>query len=48
MNLPSLVKFENIVKPGGQLFVNTSLIKEKPSRNDVEVIDIDATGLLWA
>lgn len=45
MNLPSLVKFENIVRPGGQLFVNTSLIKEKPSRNDVEVINIDATGI---
>lgn len=30
MNLPSLVRFENMVVPGGKLFVNRSLIKEKP------------------
>ena len=45
MNLPSLTKFESMVKPGGQLFVNTSLIKEQPSRNDVEIYNIDATEI---
>ncbi len=45
MNLPSLTKFEGLVKPGGQLFVNTSLIKEKPSRNDVEIFNIDANEI---
>ncbi len=45
MNLPSLIKFEGMVKPEGQLFVNTSLIKEKPSRNDVEIYNIDANEI---
>ncbi|MEL7657558.1 MAG: 2-oxoacid:acceptor oxidoreductase family protein [Bacillota bacterium] len=45
MNLPSLTKFESLVKPGGQLFINTSLIKEESSRNDVEIYKIDATGI---
>lgn len=45
MNQPSLVKFEGMVKPGGQLFVNTSLIKEPPSRNDLEVYSIDANEI---
>jgi 2-oxoglutarate ferredoxin oxidoreductase subunit gamma len=45
MNLPSLAKFEGLVKPGGQLFVNTSLIKEKPSRNDVKIYNVDANEI---
>ena len=45
MNLPSLTKFESMIKPGGQLFVNTSLIKEQPSRNDVEIYNIDANEI---
>ena len=42
MNLPSLIKFEHIVKPGGQLFINTSLIKENSSRNDVKINQVDS------
>ena len=45
MNLPSLTKFEGLVKPGGHLFVNTSLIKEEPWRHDVEIYNIDATEI---
>lgn len=45
MNLPSLVKFEGMVKLGGQLFVNTSLIKEPPTRNDLEIYSIDANEI---
>lgn len=45
MNLPSLTKFESLVKPGGQLFVNTSLIKEQPTRNDVDIFNIDANEI---
>ncbi len=45
MNLPSLVKFERILKPGGQLFVNTSLIKNLPIRNDLEVWNINANEI---
>lgn len=45
MNHPSMVKFESIVKPGGKLFVNTSLIKDKPQRDDIEVYNIDANQI---
>jgi len=45
MNQPSLVKFEGMVKPGGQLFVNTSLVKESPARNDLQVYSIDANEI---
>lgn len=45
MNLPSLVKFENDVKPGGKIFINSSLITKKVERTDVEVYYIDANEL---
>jgi len=45
MNLPSLIKFEDMIVPGGKLFVNRSLIKEKPKRDDVDVYNIDANEI---
>ena len=42
MNLPSLIKFEKDVKPGGKIFVNSSLIEKKVERTDIEVYYIDA------
>ena len=38
MNLPSLLKFEPTVKAGGTIFVNSSIISEKVSRDDVRAI----------
>ena len=37
INLPSLTKFQNDVKPGGKIFINKSLIEQKVSRDDVDV-----------
>ncbi len=37
MNQPSLEAFENKVKPGGKLFINSSLIELKCKRSDIEV-----------
>ena len=37
MNKPSLEKFEDIVSPGGSIFVNSSLIDDKVKREDVNV-----------
>lgn len=48
MNLPSLTKFESIVKPGGQLFINASLIKKLPARDDIEICRIDASAIAAA
>lgn len=36
MNLPSLVKFEEDLIPGGICLINSSLISAKPSREDVK------------
>jgi len=40
MNLPSLTRFEPMVKPGGLLFMNSSLIPEKAKRNDIHVVEV--------
>lgn len=45
MNQPSMAKFENIVMPGGKFFLNTSLIKKLPDRNDLELYQIDANQI---
>ncbi|QOX62631.1 2-oxoacid:ferredoxin oxidoreductase subunit gamma [Anoxybacterium hadale] len=45
MNLPSLHKFEKLVKPGGMLFINSSLVHENAGRDDVEVCRIDANEI---
>ncbi|MCF0113786.1 MAG: 2-oxoacid:acceptor oxidoreductase family protein [Erysipelotrichaceae bacterium] len=37
MNLPSLIKFESLVKPGGKLFINTDLVDRKATRTDIDV-----------
>lgn len=40
MNLPSLIKFEPMVKPGGVLLLNTSMIDQSAKRTDIEVISV--------
>lgn len=37
--------YENSLKKNGVLFINTSLIKKKPSKNDIEIIEIPAGKL---
>ena len=45
MNLPSLDKYEPMVKPGGTILVDSSLIERKVTRDDVNVYYIPATKL---
>ena len=42
MNLPSLDKFEQSVKPGGVLVINSSIIERKSTRDDITVVYCDA------
>lgn len=42
MNLPSLDKFEPTVKPGGLLFINSSLIERKTVREDITAVEVPA------
>ena len=45
MNRPSIDKFLPKVSPGGLVFVNTSIVTDKVERNDVRIIEIDATNI---
>ena len=45
MNLPSLQKYVNSVVPGGQIYLDSSLISTKVERDDVEVFYIPATQM---
>ncbi|RKX82456.1 MAG: 2-oxoacid:ferredoxin oxidoreductase subunit gamma [Spirochaetes bacterium] len=45
MNTPSLTKFEPMVKPGGLLIYNSSLIDQKPKRTDITVVDVKANDI---
>lgn len=45
MNGPSLDKFEPMVRPGGWIFYNTSLIEREVERDDVNVVKVDANDV---
>jgi 2-oxoglutarate ferredoxin oxidoreductase subunit gamma len=45
MNKPSLEKFEDVVVPGGNLFINESLIDDKCLRDDIDVIYVKANAI---
>ena len=45
MNLPSLIKFEPMVNKGGLLIMNSSLIPEKGSRDDIKKLEVPANEL---
>ncbi|MCC5911859.1 MAG: 2-oxoacid:acceptor oxidoreductase family protein [Clostridiaceae bacterium] len=45
MNLPSLVKFENNIKSGGKLLINSSLIEKKAERDDVDAYYVPANEI---
>ena len=45
MNLPSLDKFESTIKPGGNLFINSSLIERKAKRDDINVYYVKANDI---
>lgn len=37
MNYPSMIKYQNMVKSGGVMFLNSDLISEEPSRGDINL-----------
>ncbi|MCL1835585.1 MAG: 2-oxoacid:acceptor oxidoreductase family protein [Oscillospiraceae bacterium] len=45
MNLPSLLKFQPTLKPGGVILLNTSRIDQKPSREDITAIDVPVNDM---
>jgi 2-oxoglutarate ferredoxin oxidoreductase subunit gamma len=45
MNMDSLPLCEGIVKSGGLMIINSTLVKEKPKRKDIKVIHVEASAL---
>lgn len=45
MNIPSMDKYEPLVKPGGLLVVNSSLIPRQSERTDIRVLYVPASDI---
>jgi 2-oxoglutarate ferredoxin oxidoreductase subunit gamma len=45
MNLPSLDKYEPLVKPGGVLVVNASMVDRKPKRKDITSVCVPCSEI---
>lgn len=45
MNLPSLELFAPMVRPGGVLVINSSLVNRKPDRKGIRCVEVPATGI---
>lgn len=45
LNLPSLDKFEPLVRPGGLVCLNTSLIHRQLKRGDLRVVNVSANDI---
>jgi 2-oxoglutarate ferredoxin oxidoreductase subunit gamma len=45
MNIPSLEKYEPLVRPGGVLIVNASLVDRQPQRTDITAVSIPAVEI---
>ena len=44
LNAPSLEKYESMVRPGGWVILDRSLVPDDPVRKDVRVVAIDASN----
>jgi 2-oxoglutarate ferredoxin oxidoreductase subunit gamma len=45
MNLPSLDKYEPLVKPGGLLVVDSAMVQQAVKRTDIDVVVVPATSI---
>ena len=45
MNYPSMIKYQNMVKSGGVMFLNSDLISEDPARSDLKIVKVPANSL---
>ncbi|MGC8705096.1 MAG: 2-oxoacid:acceptor oxidoreductase family protein [Athalassotoga sp.] len=45
MNIPSMIKFEEMIKKNGIMILNSSVIDREPSRKDIKVYKIDANKI---
>ena len=45
MNGPSLIRFIKTLKPGGTLFINSSIVSEETGRTDIKVVKAPVTEM---
>ncbi len=45
MNIPSLLKFEKAVTPGGYLFINQSVVDREPTRIDINIVKVPCNDI---
>lgn len=45
LNMPSYDKYEPLVKPGGLLVVNTSLVPAESERTDIDIVSVPANAI---
>jgi 2-oxoglutarate ferredoxin oxidoreductase subunit gamma len=45
LNIPSMEAFEPVVKPGGALIVNSSMVPDESEREDIDVVYVPASDL---
>ena len=45
LNKPSMVKYQKILKKGGIMLINSSLVDGEPERDDIEVIKVPANKI---
>ncbi len=45
MNFPSMVKYQNAVRSSGVMFLNSDLIEERPTRGDIQIVEVPANSL---
>ena len=45
MNRPSLIKFEPVVQPGGIAFINSSIVPDKVTRDDIRAVYVPCDAI---
>lgn len=45
MNLPSMMKFQAVIKRGGLMVINSSLVDKDPSRDDIDLLKVPANDI---
>lgn len=48
MNLPSMVKYENLIKPDGVMIVNTSMVDRPATREGIQIVSLPGNDLAEA
>jgi len=45
LNKPSMIKYQGLVKSGGLMIINSSLVEREPERKDIEIIKVPANDI---